>query len=105
MTTAFHASAYGRFTEIESNLRRKQLQRMSQSSNLLGGSFSNSNDVRAQLNLEEKVNPSTLKEDFFLENRPIHFHINIISAVRPIKGNKLSFSSIEINKPPVHFVL
>ena len=65
MTTAFHASAYGRFTEIESNLRRKQLQRMSQSSNLLGGSFSNSNDVRAQPNLEEKVNPSTLKEDFF----------------------------------------
>ena len=40
-----------------------------------------------------------IKSWFFLKNRPIYFHINSASDVRPVKRNKLSFSSIEINKP------
>ena len=40
-----------------------------------------------------------LKMQFALENRPIHFHINSTSVIRSFKQNKLSFSSIEINKP------
>ena len=35
---------------------------------------------------------------FFLSNRPIHFHINSTSAIRPVKQKKLNFSNIEINK-------
>ena len=44
----------------------------------------------------------------FLKSRPIHFHINGVSVIRPVKRNQLSFSSIEINKPlaaPVYSVL
>ena len=33
------------------------------------------------------------------QNRPTHFHINSTRVVKPAKRNKLSFSSIEINKP------
>ena len=33
------------------------------------------------------------------QNRPTHFHINSTRVVKPVKRNKLSFSSIEINKP------
>ena len=56
MITVFHACPYGRFIEIESNLRRKKLHRMNQGSNFLGGSFSNRDNVRPQSNLKEKVN-------------------------------------------------
>ena len=40
MPTVFHAWPYGRFIEIQSNLRRKKLHRTNQSSNFLGGSCS-----------------------------------------------------------------
>ena len=40
MTIVFHARVYGRFIEIQSNLRRKKLHRMNQGSNFLGGTFS-----------------------------------------------------------------
>ena len=56
---------------------------------------------------KRKDSPLILKVVFFFKNRPIHFHINSTSVVRPFKRNKLSFSSIEINKPfpaPVHSV-
>ena len=35
----------------------------------------------------------------FLKSRPIHFHINSNSVIRPVKRNQLIFSSIELNKP------
>ena len=94
--------------EIQSNLRRKKLHRMSQGSNLLGGSFSNSNNVRAQPNLEERVNPNTLKEDFFSRTDQFIFTSILSVFLDQSKETSPVFSSIEINKPPpapVHFVL
>ena len=47
---------------------------------------------------EEKFQFKNFKK-FFLQNKPIHFHINRTSVVRPVKQNQLSFPSTEINKP------
>ena len=81
MTTVFHAWLYGRFTEIESNIRRKKLHRTNQGSNFLGGSFSNRDNVRAQYNLEEKVNPSipALKDDFPSRKDP-----SVFTSIAPV---------------------
>ena len=35
----------------------------------------------------------------FLKNRPIYFHINSTSVIRPLKQNQLNFFSTEKNKP------
>ena len=64
MTTVFHIWPYGKFVEIQGNLRRKKLHRTNQGFNFLGDSFSNRDNVSPQSNLEEKVNPGTLKDDF-----------------------------------------
>ena len=87
------------FIEIQSNLRRKKLHRTNQGSNFLGGSFNNRDNVRAPVQFRRESQPQHLKRWFFLKNRPIHFHINSTSVIRPVKRNQLSFSSIEINKP------
>ena len=47
--TVFQERLYGRFIEIQSNLRRKKLCKMNQRSNFLGGNFSNGDNVRASL--------------------------------------------------------
>ena len=67
MLTVFHARLHSRFTEIQSNLRRKKLQRTNQDYNFLRGSFSNRDKKKPQSNLEEKVNSSILKDDFSSE--------------------------------------
>ena len=102
MTTVFHTWLCGRFIEIQSNLRRKKLHRMNQGSNFLagsfsnrdnqgsnflGGSFSNRDNVRASIQFRRESQPQHLKRLFFLENRPIHFHINSTSVIRPVKQN------------------
>ena len=38
-----------------------------------------------QSNLEEKVNPSILKDDFLLKTRPTYFHINSTSVTKLVK--------------------
>ena len=66
------------------------------------------NDVRTPIQFSRERQLQHLKRWFFLKNRPIHFHINRTSVIRPVKRNQLSFPSIEINKPllaPVHSVL
>ena len=70
MTTVFHVWSYGRFIEIQSNLRIKKCQRMNQGSNFLRGSFSNR---ELQSNLEEKVNPTILKDEFSSRRDPSIF--------------------------------
>ena len=65
ITKEFHARPHGRFTEMQGNLRRKKLQRTNKSSNLLGGSFGNRDNIRAPIQLEEKANRSILKDEFF----------------------------------------
>ena len=47
VTTVFEAWVYGRFIEIQSNLRRKKLHRTNQGFNFLGGSFSNRDNISA----------------------------------------------------------
>ena len=98
MKTVFHAWLHGRFIEIQNNLRRKKLHRTNQGSNFLRGSFSNRDNVKAQTQFRRESKPQHLKR-FFLRNRPIHFHNNSTSAIRPVKQKSFSFSSIEINKP------
>ena len=61
MTTVFHAWAYGRFIEIQNNLRRKKLHRTNQGSNSLGGSFSNRDNVRAPIQFRRESQPQHLK--------------------------------------------
>ena len=64
MTTVFHTWPYGRFIEIQNNLRRKKLHRTNPGSNFLGGSFSNREMQEPQSNLQEKVNPCFLRDYF-----------------------------------------
>ena len=72
MTKIFNARLCDRFIEIQiqvqSNLKRKN-HRTNQSSNILGGSFSNRDNVTAP-NLEDKDNPSLLKDSFFSKADP-----------------------------------
>ena len=66
------------------------------------------NDVRTPIQFSRERQLQHLKRWFFLKNRPIHFHINSTSVIRSVKGNKLSFTSNEINRPlpaPVSNVL
>ena len=70
MTTIFHAWLYGRFIEIQSNLRKKKLHRTNPDSNFLGGSLSNRMNVKAPIQFRRESQPQHLK------NRPISFHIN-----------------------------
>ena len=99
MATVFHAWPCGRFIEIQRNLRRKNLHRTNQSSNFLGGSFSNRDYVRAPIQFGRENQPQHLQRWFFLKNRPIHSHISSTSVTRSIKQNQSRFSSNEINKP------
>ena len=56
---------YGRFIEIQSNLRRK----------LFGRSFSNIDNVTVPIQFRRERQPQHFKRWFFLKNRPIHFYI------------------------------
>ena len=99
MTRVFHAWPYDRFIEIKSNLRRKKLHIMNQSSNFLGNSFGNRDNVRTPIQFRRKSLPSILKENSYSRtDTHIHFHINSTSVIRLIKQNQQSFSSIEMNK-------
>ena len=49
------------YTLCESNLRRKKLYRMNQSSNFLGGSFSNRDNVRAPIQFGRESQSQHLK--------------------------------------------
>ena len=104
MKAVFHAWPYSRFIELKSNLRRKKLNRTNQDSNFLVGGLSNRNNVSSPIQFKRKRPLHHLKRLFFLKNKPIHFHINSTSVIRPIKLYQHDFP-IEINKPlpaPVH---
>ena len=93
------------FIEIVNKLKTTKLHKTNLGSNFLGGSFSSRDNVRAPIQLRKESQHQHLKIRFFLKNRPMHFHINSTSVIRPVKQKKLSFSSIEIIKPlpaPVH---
>ena len=87
-----HGRFHGRFIELQSHLRRKELDIMNQGSNFLGDGFSNRGNVRAPIQYRRERQPQHF-------HRPIYFDINGTSVIRPVKRNQLNFSSIEINKP------
>ena len=100
MPTVFHARPYDRFMEIKSILRRKKLYRTNRGSNFLGGSFRAIETMsEPQSNLKDKGSSSILNYDFSSKRDPSIFNINSTRVTRPVNRNKLSFSSIEINKP------
>ena len=109
MPTVFYTWPYGRFIEIQNNLRRKKLHRTNQGSNFLVDNFSNRDNIRATTHFRREGQPQDLKRWFihFLF-RHIHFHINSTSIIILVKQNQLSFSSIKIIHPlpaPVQSVL
>ena len=57
MTTVFHAWPYGRFIEIQTNLRSKNSHRTNQGSNFIGGSFSNKDNVGAPIQFGRESQP------------------------------------------------
>ena len=71
MAAVFHAWPCSRFIEIQNNLRRKKLHRTNQSSNFLGGSFSDRDNKRPPV--QEKLNPTILKNDFSSRTDPSIF--------------------------------
>ena len=61
------------FIEIESNLRRKKLHRTNQSSTFFEAVVAINIMQESLSNLEEKVNPSILKDDFSSRTDPFIF--------------------------------
>ena len=101
MTTVFHAKLNGIFIEIQSNPRRKKLHKTNQGSNFLGGSFSNGDNVRAQIQFRREIQLQHLIRWFFLKNKPIIF--TSITPVLSDWSNKTSwvFSALKSTR---HFV-
>ena len=82
--TLFHEWPYGRFIEIQNNFKRKKLHRMNQGSIFLGCNFSDRDNIRPPIQSRRERQPQHLKNDFTFKNRPIHFHINSTSVIKPV---------------------
>ena len=67
--------------------------------NFFEDSFSNRENIKKQNPRGETKPKHLIKRWIFFKNRPIHIHIDKTRFIGAIKWNKLSFSSIEINKP------
>ena len=90
-----------------SNISKQQLRVLAQTlqqysmqgSSVLGGSFSNGDNVKVpfQFRRETESQHLDLTRQFFFENRPIYLHITSTRVIRLVKQNMLAFSSIEIN--------
>ena len=107
MTTVFHAWLYGRFIEIQSNLRRKKLHKTNQGSNFLKALLATEIMKQPQSSLEEKVNPSIVKDNFSSRTAPYIF--TSIASVLLDQSDETDcvFFRIEINKvlpAPIHSV-
>ena len=74
MTTVFHTKLDGTFIQLQSNLGKKKLHRTNQVPNVLGGSFSNRDNLRAPFQFRGEKQPQHLKRQFFRQNRPINFY-------------------------------
>ena len=79
MTSVFRIWWYGRFIEILRNLRRKKLHRTNQSSNFLGGSLSNRDNVRVPIQFRRESQPYILKDDFSSRTNP-----SIFTSIEPL---------------------
>ena len=82
MTTVFYTRPYDRLIELQTNVRRKKVDRTNQGFNFLGSSFNNRD------NLEEKINPSILK-DYFSTRKDLSI-FKSIAAVFLDRSNETS---------------
>ena len=73
MTTVFHARLFGRFIEIQNNLRRKKLSRTNQSFNFLEGSFSSRDNVTTVIQFRRERQPEHFENDFSSKKDPSIF--------------------------------
>ena len=91
MKTVFHAWVYGRFIEIQSNLRRKKLHRTNQGSNFLGSSFSNRDHVRTpiQFRRESQLQMIFPQDDFSSRADP-----SIFTSIAPVLSEHSNKSSL-----------
>ena len=94
--TLFHTWLYGRFTEIQNNLRRKKLHRINQCSNFLGDSFISRDNIRAPIQFRRESQPQKI---IFPQKQTHPFSHQQHQSFRPAELNQLSFSNSEINKP------
>ena len=78
----FHARLHGRFIEIKSNPRKKKMHETNRGFSFVGGSFSIREFVKTPVLFRRKRQPQ---------------HQTHTGVIRLVKGNKLDFSSIEIN--------
>ena len=88
MATIFHAWPYGRFIEIQNNLRRKKLHRTTQCSNFLGSNSSNRDNVTAPSQLRRESQPQHLKSYFSSKTDP-----SVFTSIAPVtldQSNKTS---------------
>ena len=97
MNTVFHAWPYGRFIEIRATSGERNFIEWIKAPIFLEAVLAIETMQEPQSSLEEKVNPSILKIIF--PHEQTHPRDNSTSVIRPVKQSKLSFSSIEINKP------
>ena len=79
MTTVFHARLFGRFIEIQNNLRRKKLNRTNQSSNSLEGSFSSRDNVTTVIQFRRERQPEHFENDFSSRKDP-----SIFTSIGPV---------------------
>ena len=77
MATVFHTWPYGRFIEIQSNLRRNKVNRMNQSSNFLRDSFSNRDTVRAPIQFKRESQRQYLERIIFQQEQT-HIFTSIV---------------------------
>ena len=84
--------------EVES---KKKLYKMNQSSNFLGGSLSNWDNVRGLIQI---INERQFQNLIFLKDKRIHIKVNGTWVIWMNKWSKMNFSNIKINKLlPTHF--
>ena len=79
---------YGRFTKIQSNLRRKELRRTNQGSNFGRDTFGKGDDVRAPIQIRTESQLQHLKKLLFLNNRP-----SILTSIAPVLFDQLNETS------------
>ena len=79
MTTVLHAWPYGKFVQIQTNLRRKKFHRTNQGSNFLRGTFSKRDNVRASIQFRTESQPQYLKRWFFPSRDPF-----ILTSIAPM---------------------
>ena len=79
MTTLFHDALYATIKEIKTNLGRKKLHRKNHGSSILGGSFSNRDNLKAPVQFRDFIRAS--EKLFFIRDRLIHFQTGSTTAI------------------------